>query len=257
MRHARRELGTRRRFAVCSALFSARASGLLFAAALLFSPVAIAGEKGADAVESLVQNALSSHPDVGRIDARIESLGYGVEHAWAWPRNHAMGGVQLQLSQKIPFPTKFAAREAHADATESGRPDDLVEKTSLVAEGHAVEEKQREFAQPGEHGGHNQRPDDSARTRLMSSRSSLPSPIAGLLVSPSTIPAATPPLDGRECGDTKHAGGPEPAVERGIKPVVHHILVLFRRSALAMTDTELKLIAAAASIGLSSRPKKG
>jgi hypothetical protein len=35
------------------------------------------------------------------------------------------------------------------------------------------------------------------------------------------------------------------------------MLVLFRRRAFPMTDTELKLMAAAASIGLSRRPKKG
>ena len=36
-----------------------------------------------------------------------------------------------------------------------------------------------------------------------------------------------------------------------------HNLTLRSRSALAMTDTELKLIAAAAIMGLNSRPKNG
>ena len=36
-----------------------------------------------------------------------------------------------------------------------------------------------------------------------------------------------------------------------------HSFTLLKRSALVMTDTELKLIAAPASMGLSSRPKKG
>jgi hypothetical protein len=38
---------------------------------------------------------------------------------------------------------------------------------------------------------------------------------------------------------------------------VDHSSSLLRRSALAITETELKVIAALAIIGLSSRPKKG
>ena len=42
-----------------------------------------------------------------------------------------------------------------------------------------------------------------------------------------------------------------------VNPIFHHSFALRSPSALAMTDTELKLIAAPAMMGLSSTPKNG
>src|SRR5690606_30773191 len=70
--------------------------------------------------------------------------------------------------------------------------------------------------------------------------------------------AATAEMPGRRSRPPRHAaaapGNPRTAA---VPHVIHHKRALRNRSALAITDTELKLIAAAASIGLNSRPRNG
>lgn len=47
-------------------------------------------------------------------------------------------------------------------------------------------------------------------------------------------------------------------LHRGVRSLFRYIVfILFSLSALVITETELRLIAKAASIGLSNRPKKG
>ena len=55
--------------------------------------------------------------------------------------------------------------------------------------------------------------------------------------------------------DVPHGRGRGP--ESGPTVSLYHSVTRRRRSALPMTETELKLIAAAAIIGLSKRPRKG
>jgi hypothetical protein len=54
-----------------------------------------------------------------------------------------------------------------------------------------------------------------------------------------------------------HLSGYGLSFEKPQNGIRHHRRTSRSRSAFAMTDTELKLMAAAATIGLSSRPKAG
>ncbi len=91
---------------------------------------------GGAEVRALEREALAGHPTLRAADEQIDALGHAVPASWVWPDtvvgteysnmpiltpwpgNHPMSGVQLKVTQKVPFPTKFWAR---ADAAEAAR----------------------------------------------------------------------------------------------------------------------------------------
>lgn len=85
-------------------------------------------------VDELVASALTGHPELASIDERVDALDHAIRQtsAWPdamvateysnmpilapWPGNHPMSGIQLKLTQTVPFPTKFFARAEAATA---------------------------------------------------------------------------------------------------------------------------------------------
>ncbi len=85
-------------------------------------------------VNALIEGAIAGHPDVEAANQRIEALGHAIPQAWVWPDamvateysnmpvlapwpgNHPMSGIQLKVSQTVPFPYKFWARAGAAEA---------------------------------------------------------------------------------------------------------------------------------------------